>query len=68
MLAVMMLSKHPVLSPARLVKKFHVNGTIEHLGFSLSRRVFDDPLKNHETYGQDPEIHSKPRRVSLLVS
>ena len=64
----MVLSEHQVSSPARLLRKFHVDGTIAHLGFSLSWQAFEDPLKECETYGWGPEIHSKLRRLLLLLS
>ena len=52
-------------SPARLFKRFCAAGTIERLDFSLSWRGPEDSLKR---YDQGPEIHGKPRKVSLPVS
>ena len=55
-------------SPAWLFDRFLAAGTNERLDLSLSWRAFEDPLKRpYIGYDQGPEIHSKPRRVSLLV-
>ena len=54
-------------SPARLFKRFPTVGTNGHLDLSLSCRESEDPLKTHTGYDQGPEIHGRPRRMSLLV-
>ena len=55
-------------SPASLFNRFHAvdtKGRLD-LGLSLGKHM-RTYLKEHTTYGQGPEIHGKPRKVSLLV-
>ena len=62
-------SKAGMPSPARLCKRFHAASTnrrldLVSLGGSEYLRTH---LKDHTRYDQGPEIHGKPRRVSLPV-
>ena len=52
-------------SPAKLSKRFRAADTNGRLDLSLTWPVSEDPLKDHTRYDQGPEIHGKPRRVSL---
>ena len=53
-----------VPSLARLFKRFCTAGTNGHLELSLFWQASEDCTR----YDQDPEIHNKPKRVSLPVS
>ena len=56
-----------MLSLAKLSKRFRVAATNGRLDLSLTWRVSEDSLKNHTKYDRGPEIHGKPRKVSLPV-
>ena len=48
-------------------KFFSAAGTNGRLDLIFSWRASEDQLKDHTEYDQGPEIHGKPRRLSLLV-
>ena len=54
-------------SPARLYKRFRAAGKMDAWILVSLGEHLRTPLKRPYRYDQGPEIHGRPRRVSLLV-